>query len=196
MSKTIDVQLNSRSIKQAIEELKAYKVELHKKNEQFVAALLEKGIAKAYEKTADTGGAFGTHQMGRYITFMQEVEGANGRLIGSSVRLYEVWQAQNGETHEGEISPLWALEFGTARLALSPSEANARFGVNAGQGSNSKYGHSNDLVWYIPEEFNEDGTVKSWKTLTAITPTMPMYNASLEMIREIEATAREVFGNG
>lgn len=187
MSKTIEVQLNSRSIKQAIEDLKAYKDELHKKNELFVSKLLEKGIETAQEKVVDNGGSYGTHTMGRTIFFRQEVaslvNGASGKLIGEG----ETWEP---EGFEGSINTLLALEFGTAGKALAPVEM---FGGKGGKGTNSHAGHENDDFWfvYIKDENGKNRKVK----FTAIEPTQPMYNASIRMIQDITSTAREVFGN-
>jgi hypothetical protein len=76
-------------------------------------------------------------------------------------------------------------------MALPPQEA---FGGVGGQGTNSFYGHEQDLVWYFNTGEVNDKNKAVWKKATAIQPTQPMFHAATEMINLIEETAKEVFG--
>ena len=191
----ITVNVNSRkSIQKAIKELKAYKRDLHQKTELFVKRLLDVGIETAEKFGAGESGTYGTHKMERYVWFSKKLEpdkhGCHGILMGKGATLYSEWIGEGGEKRSGSINSMLAMEFGTAGLALPKQD---RFGVTAGRGTNSQYGHENEVLWYILVE--ENGKT-FWKVATAITPTRPMHNAMIEMQDQIKAIAKEVFGNG
>lgn len=191
----ITVNIGDRkSIRKAIKDLKAYKRDLHNKTALFVSRLLEVGIQVAEEKGAGESGTFGTHQMENYVWFSKKLEkdkdGCHGILMGKGATLYSEWIGEGGEKRSGSINSMLAMEFGTAGLALPKQD---RFGVTGGRGTNSKYGHENDVVWYILVE--ENGKT-FWKKATAITPTRPMHNAMIEMQEQVKTIAKEVFGNG
>lgn len=191
----ITVNVNSRkSIQKAIKELKAYRNDLERKTELFISRLLDVGIEVAERYGAGETGPYGTHKMERYVTFSKKLEsdkyGCKGILMGKGATLYSEWIGEGGEKRSGSINSMLAMEFGTAGLALPKQD---RFGVTAGRGTNSKYGHENDVLWYILVE--ENGNT-FWKTATAITPTRPMHNAMIEMQEQVKAIAKEVFGDG
>ena len=178
------------------DELLKYADSLKDKNERFIAELLDKGIKVARDKTIDVDGTFGSHKMGHYVTFEMECNSkgssVEGILIGVGQNIITQWMSpDNSEPRVGIINALHVLEFGTAAKALEPQTA---FGVMGGQGTNSFYGHEDDLVWYFNTgEKDEKGRTK-WKKATAITPTQPMYYAATEMLQAIEDVAKNIFG--
>ena len=178
------------------EQLYEYADSLDDKNERFVKTLIDKGIKVAEQYSVDIEGEFGTHKMGRLVTFSSKVDantnGVVGYLIGEGQDVESEWVSPSGEEiRSGSINSLLALEFGTAGMALPPQEA---FGGVGGQGTNSFYGHEQDLVWYFNTGEVNDKNKAVWKKATAIQPTQPMFHAVTEMINLIEETAKEVFG--
>ena len=186
----------SGTLAEIAEQLYEYADSLDDKNERFVKTLIDKGIKVAEQYSVDIEGEFGTHKMGRLVTFSSKVDantnGVVGYLIGEGQDVESEWVSPSGEEiRSGSINSLLALEFGTAGMALPPQEA---FGGVGGQGTNSFYGHEQDLVWYFNTGEVNDKNKAVWKKATAIQPTQPMFHAVTEMINLIEETAKEVFG--
>lgn len=189
MGTTLNVKLSQKSFKNAAKQVRLYAKSIKDKNKVFVEALLEKGITVARDNATDVSGTFGTHKMGKLVTFTKEFEtsenGYSGLLIGMGQNVFS-------KISEGRsINSLLALEFGTAALALPPQEA---FHGRGGQGTNSMTGHSGDMVWFALVETEVNGkVVKKWKKLSAITPRRPMYNAFMEMQQGILEAAKLAF---
>lgn len=201
MGKTVSITLNSDSIDAAIRDLEAYKDDLDRKMKLFVERLLEVGVQTAQE-VPGIPGTYGSHHMEDYVVFYKEMEhtdnGFRGKVVAESSPIEATWFGSEGDVREGTISPVLALEFGTAALAVPAEEM---FGGYGGQGTNSVYGHDGDLQWYFITDFEEiekpDGTIETrpiWKKATAIHPTHPMLQASSEMLEQVRDIAREVFG--
>lgn len=188
-------RLNSESLKRLEKELTDYRDSLDAKTELFMNRLLELGIKVGRENAVDIEGEFGTHEMGRYVTFEKKVQTEDGSckgiMLAMGETLYSKWFVQGGEERHGSINAIMALEFGTAAMAVSERES---FGAKGGQGTNSDYGHENDLRWYIYTGLDEKGRPSKRKKATAITPTRPMMNAGNAMAADIVRVAREVFG--
>lgn len=186
----------SGTLAEIAEQLYEYADSLDDKNERFVSLLIEKGIKVAEQYSVDIEGEFGTHKMGNLVTFSSKAsngtDGVVGYLIGEGQDVESEWVSPKGdEIRSGSVNSLLALEFGTAGMALPPQEA---FGGVGGQGTNSFYGHEQDLVWYFNTGEVNDKNKAVWKKATAIQPTQPMFHAATEMINLIEETAKEVFG--
>ena len=85
---------------------------------------------------------------------------------------------------------LFAIEFGSGvryNSIPNPKAGELGFGVGSYPGQT----HAADPNgWYY---FGDDG---KWHHSYGIKATMPMYNASLEMIKSVSEVAREVFGSG
>lgn len=186
MGTTLNLKLSAKSIQRAAKEVRKYADNLRTKNQQFVDRLIKEGIEVAEWYAQDVGGTFGTHRMGRLVTFSRDVQedgtGVVGLLIGKGQEVYS--QISKGRS----INSLLALEFGTAGLALPPQTA---FHGRGGKGTNSTAGHENDLIWWVFVEGENGKTVP--KKLSAIDPTRPMYHASMEIIQNVERVAREIF---
>lgn len=193
------------SLKKLQKELKAYSDSLQGKMERFITLLLKEGVRVAREKSADIEGPLGTHEMGKHVFFEAEpVETADGIvygiMIGTGDDIVGEWYANDGNgnyLHQKDvINALMAIEFGTAAMALPPTEA---FGVVGGRGTFPALYHEEDYAWHIITKVGVDKeTGKTipieWKPATAIQPTQPMYNAGLAMYQKIKQTAIAVFG--
>lgn len=186
MGTTLNVKLSAKSLRNAAKEVRKYEENLKKKNQQFVNKLLERGIEEARWWAKDSSGTFGTHRMGKLVTFSKEMseetDGCSGMLIGMGQDvLSNISQGRS-------INSLLALEFGTAGLALPPQTAFHGYG---GHGTNSEAGHENDLIWWVYVKDENGKTVP--KKLSAIEPTRPLYHAAMEMLQTIQEVAIEVF---
>jgi len=200
VSKTLTANAFSvKSLKALQKELKSYKDSLQGKMERFITLLLEEGVRTACEKAVDVSGALGTHHMGKHVFFGAEpVETSDGvvygLIIGQGDDIVGEWYANDGNgtyvPQKDVINALMALEFGTAAMALPPTEA---FGVLGGRGTFPALYHEDDYVWHIVTKVDSKGNPIEWKTATAIQPTQPMYHAGLAMYQKIKQTAIAVF---
>lgn len=190
MDRTIEISLNTASVKNAIASIKYYRDGLASKTEEFVARLLDVGIERA-DSVPGISGTTGSHGFEQYVWYAKEVEpkkyGCHGIMFGGGRDIDVTW-GLDGEKM-GSINTMLALEFGTAGAALPPQEA---FGSYGGQGTNSYNGHADDLVWYFAIGRDKKGK-PIWKKASAITPTRPMFEAAQEMLEQYYTVAREVF---
>lgn len=191
----IKVKLNQKSIDEAIKQIRDYRAKLDVFTELLASRMVDVGISVA-KGTIGSPGRFGTHQMERYVTFSKRLEkethGCTAILVGVGDTIYSRWYVRSSEgTQErtGSINALMAVEFGTAGGALPPQAA---FGGHGGKGTNAKYGHENEMEWWIATEIDENGEPTNWRKATAIIPTRPMHNAAIQMAETINMIAAEV----
>lgn len=181
MPKKIKMRLCTEDINRAIKELKEYEQELNKKCEEFCRRLSECGIEVAKQ---NTGG------YGKYIAFRTEISntknGCKALMIASNTGvIHSEWMTQDG-VKSADVSPLMMAEFGSGLKANNPNAE--RFGM--GTGTFPGQTHATDPNgWYW---MDLDG---NWHHSSGITPTMPMYHASIEMILSIRKIAKEVFNS-
>jgi len=178
VAKTIHVSLNSRSIGDAIRELREYKKEIKRKTE-----LLRQQIALEISVAAES----------RFkMAVVDDLLNAPARMAN-----VEVTVEDSGKTSvviaSGEDA-VW-VEFGAGvyynggegAIGKSPHEKGVELGFTIGSmGENGKKN-----VWGFYEGEGNDKTL----LLTHGTPaSMPMYNSMMEVCRRIDEIAREVFG--
>lgn len=183
----ITAKLNSTSLKQAANEVRQYGNDLAIKVHMVLIKLAEKGISVAEQ----TIGNFG-----KYITFSRISE-TDGMVIvaqETSIILAE-WLARNGETKKAEVSPLLMAEFGAGPHAIiwqgqDGDTSVMPDGKHVGRGTFPNQTHAfQNSWWYMDLSGN-------WQVSTGIKPTRPLHNAVMELISTVDATVREVFGNG
>lgn len=184
------LEINFDNLDTVVRQIRQYRIDVGKKTKAFVEALSEVGIKVARDKTAE-----GSHQMPKYIRFEKEiVSDRKGYVIGVITGIGDTfpsdWVDVDGIEHIDDVFPLSMLEFGSAAFALPEQDA---FGGHGGQGTFSVSGNENKAVWYVNKIY-EDKTRKRIKA-TAIAPTRPMYNAMIEMQKEIESCAKKAFGS-
>ena len=200
MGKTLKANAFSvSSLKELQKELKAYRDSLQGKMEKFITLLLKEGVTTASLKSSDISGPLGTHEMGKHVFFGAEpVETKDGvvygLMIGTGDDIVGEWYVNDGNGNyypqKDVINALMALEFGTAAMALPPTEA---FGVLGGRGTFPALYHEDDFAWHIVTKIDSKGNPIEWKTATAIQPTQPMYHAGLAMYQKIRQAAITVF---
>ena len=194
----ISFELSKKGISDAIKELKAYKSDLQAKSERFVSELAEKGISVA---RVHVGG------YGQYITFGKEIEpqkyGARCIMYGTSGTITRRWMLKDNSVREADISPLLMAEFGSGQLSSSAAgSGNSDIAKNLGMVRGSFW---NDGTYrpdkparkhaFDPNGWNWLGLDGEWHNSIGEQPTMPMFNALVEMETQIIKTAKEVFAS-
>lgn len=182
----ISGKLNSADLKRMSDDLLGYKPTLQEKLDRFVRALTDKGIHIA----KDTAGNFGSK-----IVFSRRSDSEGAVLVAQETDVIVSRWLRNGGEVEAKVSPLLMAEFGAGPHAIiwegvEGSTSVLPDGKTIGRGTFPEQTHAfEDSWWYM--DIN-----KQWHQSRGITPTRPLHNAVLEMIMQIENTAREVFGNG
>ena len=176
----IRISLNEKnSIDQAIKELEKYRDSLISKNEIFIKRLAEIGVIAAETRLATGEGD--SDRGCRFSMLIQSNEGvAEGQITITSTPHID---------KKGRVFyPHLAWEFG-AGIYYNNGNANplaSKMGMGVGTFPDQKFAF-NDSWWYE----DDNGDLHLSKGTQA---TMPMYNASKEIIQQIETIAREVFG--
>ena len=182
------ISVSFENIDRVKAQLDQYTKEFPKKVKMFVELLTDEGITVARDRTAD-----GSHQMPQRIRFEKKIMTDKayvlGYITGIGDTLISDWFDADGIEHIDEVYPLSMLEFGSAAYALEPQEAYGGYG---GRGTFSVSGNENKSQWYV-NKVGEDGNMERTYA-TAIRPTRPMYNAMLEMQKQIEQCAKKAFG--
>lgn len=166
------------SIEQAIKELEKYRDSLQYKCDIFIRRLAEIGVEAAQQRLATGQGD--SSRDARFSMVFNTSEGlVEGRIIITSTPHVD---------KDGRVFyPHLAWEFG-AGIHFNNGNANPHaheLGMGVGTFPGQRYA-LNDYWWYRDDAGNlhfSQGTQA----------TMPMYNASKEIILQIEAIAREVF---
>ena len=178
MPKKITMNLSVSSIQNAIKELRQYQYDLDRKCEIFCQRLAELGIQTAKENTGN---------FGKYISFTYEVKdrtkGCKAVMVATNTGIiHSEWQTKEG-VKSADVSPILMCEFGSGLKAENPKGISG-----VGTGTFPGQTHAEDPNgWYWMDLDGE------WHHSYGVTPKMPMYHASIEMILNIQKIAREVF---
>lgn len=170
--------LSDDSIQAAISTLQNYKQEILNKCERLVSELADSGIEVGKNNTGN---------FGHYIIFSKKIEpnnnGCTAIIVATETgQIISQWQTSDG-IKTADVSPLLMAEFGSGWRAQPHFDDD-----RGGQGTFPEQTHAFDSEgWY-------------WRDLEGnlhhsygITPTMPMYNATMEIINQYKQIAREVF---
>lgn len=180
MPKKITMTLSQSSIQNAIKEIRQYQSDLNRKCEEFCRRLAELGIKVAQE---NTGG------YGKYITFSVEItdrtNGCKALMVATNTGIiHSEWRTQDG-VKSADVSPLLMCEFGSGLKAENPKNIA---GVGTGTFPGQTHA-SNPEGWWWMDLSGE------WHHSYGVTPKMPMYHASIEMILNVRKIAKEIFGS-
>ena len=167
------------SIQELQKQLGNYKESLNDKCERCVRELAESGISVAKQNVGSYG---------KYITFSVKAEqnqnGCKVVLVASNTGIIKSeWRTQDG-VKTADVSPLLMAEFGSGMKAENPMNV-----PGVGQGTFPGGTHGNDPSGWWWMDLNGE-----WHHSRGVTPTMPMYHASLEMIAKVQSVAKRVFG--
>lgn len=188
MQKTINLN-NPQTIQAAIKALEKLKSQrIPELSERFVNRMLEVGIevgkANAVE-LEDLGNV--KSLIGFYKRLDKTQYGCDGLLIAEDIQLLTVrWRIGKDKWKSAEVSALLMSEFGSGHFANTDNMSVYYTPINAGQGTFPGQTHAFEPYW---QWYDEKGKHKS----RGIPPTMPVYNAYLEMEKQITRIGKEVF---
>ncbi len=168
MSKRIiKCSLSSKSIQNAIKELKKYENDLQRKNQIFVQKLADAGILVIRE----TMESVPAEEKGSYYT--EIINNSNGDLVGAAIRL------TGDKVLFLEFSA--GITYGTDAYPL-PSGSEYGIGTYPGQ----THAYDPNGWWYIDENGEKHHSYGNRAY-------MPMYHAEEAIILAIRSIAKEVF---
>ena len=186
----IKAKLTSSDLKRAADEVTAYANNLPNRVMTVLQRLADKGIS-AGETTIGN--------FGQYVTFSKRTEGLGVVIVAQETGVIVSEWLRHGERVEAEVSPLLMSEFGAGRHAIIWEGQNGNTntlpdGKQIGRGS-FKYPdqirtHAFQNTWWYMD------VNQQWHQASGVTPTRPLYHAVMEIITQVDATAKEVFGNG
>lgn len=181
----ISVRLNAQDFRRAADEIKQFGDRLKDKVKLFTSRLADLGI------TAALNANYGSYAA--YIVFTKETTDKGNIIVARETSsLTADWLG-----HENVmVSPLLMTEFGSGKHAVYLEKADGSIeeklkdGTAIGRGSfpNQKYAFRDQWLYR-----DKDGFLH---VTSGFYPTRPLHNAIVEMVAQIETTAREVFGNG
>lgn len=160
--------LSQRSINNAINQLKAYNRGLISKNEIFVRRLAQLGIKVIDVKVNQSLGDSDDAKSSVWVDSMGKLVRAELHLTGKDALM---------------------IEFGSGIYYNTPGQHPLEDKFGYGVGTYPGQTHAFDDYWYYTDEQGNTGQI-SYGTQA----TMPMYNASIEIYKQVVQIAREVFG--
>lgn len=181
----LKAMLTSASIKQMADDLMGFKTDLQDKLRMFRERLAEKGIKVAMANV--------NQEFGQYILFEKiDTDNTSTIVARETSQILKEWLYYGIHVY-ANISPLLMSEFGSGSHAVYwvDSQGNTSSvlsdGTPIGRGSFPEQRNAFKDSWhYMDLNWN-------WHTVSGEKPTRPMHNAVLEIITQVETTAREVF---
>lgn len=177
--KVFKATLSLSSIQSLQKQLRDYQKSLEGKCQTFVRRLAESGVTVAKQNTGN---------FGKYLSFTvqttPERDGCKAILLATNTGIIRSeWRTQDG-VKTADVSPLLMCEFGSGLRAENPMNVP---GVGTGTFPGGTHGSDPEGWWYM----DLDG---EWHHSYGMSPKAPMYHASMEIIRNVQKIAKEVFG--
>ena len=173
---TINISLSEKSVNEAIGQLQQYKQSL-----QYKCGLLVERLAELGDKAAIM--SVNESPLGRTVTLR-----VDRKPIQDGYQAILIATGKTVEVEDREpFYTLLAIEFGAGihyNAVANPKADELGLGVGTYPGQV----HAWDDTWWFWDE--QSG---SWKPTHGIKATMPMYNATMEIINQYKQIAREVF---
>lgn len=181
----ISAKLNSVDLKRMADELRQYGTDLQTKLRLFCSRLADKGIQVAMNSN------YGS--LASYIVFSKETVTDGTVIIARETSsLTADWFG-----HEDvEISPLLMTEFGAGNYAVYWENSNGMEDRQLSDGTPIGRGTFPGQKNAFKDHWLYRDTQGRLHISRGFYPTRPMHHAVIEMITQVEATAREVFKNG
>lgn len=157
-------------------QLLQYKDSLSTKCEKLVSRLLQNGVAVSQSKISES-------PLGKYVTVTTNISsdkmGCKGILLAKG--------AIKESDGYAPFSILLAIEFGAGiHYNPTPNPNADKFGL--GVGTFPGQVHAYQDTWFYWDEKSQE-----WKHTHGVKATMPMYNADMEIIKNVVKFAKEVF---
>ena len=173
---TINISLSESSVNEAIRQLQQYKQSLKYKCELFVERLAELGDKAAIMSINES-------PLGRTVTLR-----VDRKPIRDGYKAILIATGKTVEVEDREpFYTLLAIEFGAGIHYNSNANPKASE-FNLGVGTYPGQVHAFQDTWYFWDEQSQ-----SWMATHGVKATMPMYNATMEIINQYKQIAREVF---
>jgi hypothetical protein len=180
MHRVFKVELSQKGIEKLIKDLKNYRdVILPNRCKELVERLAEIGIQTAKVKINES-------PLGHYISIRTNIEPSK---MGCKAILISTGESFVSDEYD-DFNTLLAVEFGAGihyNEEPSPNPKATEFGFGVGTFPNQTHARDEN-GWYFWDEKSQ-----SWKHTYGVKATMPMYSASVEIIRNIQKIALEVF---
>lgn len=179
--------LKSSELRAAADELRNYIDVFKEKIKTFERRLADKGITVAKSSVGS--------ELGKYIVFQKYEDESSVQIVAAETSpLISSW-LRRGQQIDAIVSPLLMEEFGSGKHAVIWEGVNGNTGILSdgtpvGRGTFPRQTHANESFWHYMDLSG------NWHTVDGITPGRPMHNAVIEIITQIDNTAREVFGSG
>lgn len=175
--KVFKSDLSVKGLENLKNELKNYKREIEKNTEILISRLLQSGVAVSQSKISES-------PLGKYVTVTTNISSDNMGCKGVLLAKGAV-KEQDGYA---PFSILLAIEFG-AGVHFNPTpnpiiSSEFPYGVGTFPGQT----HAYQDTWFYWDE-----NTKEWKPTHGVKATMPMYNADMEIIKNVVKFAKEVF---
>lgn len=170
----ISFGLSEKEIQNAISQIKEYQSDLNSRCELFCERLCELGKITAEAKVSES-------PLAKYVTIHTDI---NPESMGCKAVLFALGEVK--DTEYGSFNMMLAVEFGAGihyNPVANPKADELGFGVGTYPGQI----HAFEDGWFYP---GEDG---EWHYTHGVKATMPMYNASEQMILNIKKIAKECF---
>ena len=177
-NKVFKSDLSVNGIEALKSKLLQYKDSLSIKCETLVSRLLQSGVEVSQTKISES-------PLGKYVTVTTNISadkmGCKGILLAKG--------AVKEQDGYAPFSILLAIEFG-AGVHFNPTpnpiiSSEFPYGVGTFPGQT----HAYQDTWFYWDE-----NTKEWKPTHGVKATMPMYNADMEIIKNVVKFAKEVFG--
>ena len=176
--KVFKSDLSVKGVEALKRQLLQYKDSLPIKCEKLVSRLLQSGVEVSKSKISES-------PLGKYVTVTTNISadkmGCKGILIAKG--------AVKEQEGYDPFSVLLAIEFG-AGVHFNPTpnpiiSSEFPYGVGTFPGQT----HAYQDTWFYWDENTQE-----WKPTHGVKATMPMYNADMEIIKNVVKYAKEVFG--
>lgn len=170
--------LSVKGIKKMQKDLLKYKTDyLQKKCRELAERLIVIGVTVSQAKIDES-------PLGKYVSLSTDI---SSDAMGTTAILVAVGENKESEDFE-PFNTLLAIEFG-AGIHHNPTDNPKADDLGFGVGSFPGQIHAFEDGWYY-----WDDSDPKWKYTHGVKATMPMYEASLEIINSVVKVAREVFG--
>lgn len=179
MGKSISIDVFSkRSIQAAIKELEKYRDSLPDKCKEVVERLAKLGLTVAESHVAES-------PLHKYINVRVESESI---LNGFEAVLIATGEIKHSENYP-PFSTILSVEFGAGiHFNPTPNPKAELLGYGVGTFPNQIHAESPSGWWF----WNEEKQV--WMHSYGVKATMPMYNADIQILAQVEKVVKEVFG--
>ena len=173
---TIKMSLSEKSIQEAIKQLRQYKSDLKSKCDLLVTRLAEIGEKAAVQSVNES-------PLGKTVTLRVQRDPISMGCRAVLIATGKVFDVED----RVPFSTILAIEFG-AGIHYNPVPNPKANELGYGVGTYPGQIHAFEDGWYYLGKDNQ------WHYTHGVKATMPMYNASMEIIQQYKQIAREVFG--